>query len=410
MNDFACARARALLLMLMALLCASRLYAEPAGPSLAEAVQAGFERYPEAGLAQAIREQGEAIRQQASSLLAADPAVVLRHESDAVTDSDGFRQWEGGLEMPLWLPGQRQRRSRVAEATSGEADATLRAQRWKVAGEIRELLWSLEIAAAEHDVATRALQSSRDLEQDVDKRVRAGELARMDLILAQKETLAREIEQAAAASQHSALLMQYRALTGLSAVPADLDEAAATAGGIADDHPALVASRVAAERSRAERDQVRGEKRASPVLSLGGKSERPESGESYDNALILEVNLPLGTEGHAAPRTAQAERSLAEATAAVARARRDLENDLILAISARQQAQQAVQLATRQRQLAAEGLRLSQRAFELGENSLFMVLEARRQALASERALRISELELGRAVARYNQALGVIPE
>jgi outer membrane protein TolC len=410
MYDLTWARPSSVLLMLVAMLCAARLFAETVSPTLAGAVQAAFERYPEAGLARAIRQQGDAIRQQASSLLAADPAVVLRHESDAVTDSNGYRQWEGGLEMPLWLPGQRQRRSRVADATHGEGDATLRLQRWKVAGEMRDLLWSLEIAAAEVDVATQAVQSSRDLEQDVDKRVRAGELARMDLILAQEETLAREMEHAAAVSQHGALLMQYRAVTGLSAVPADVSETAATAGDIPDDHPALLASRVAAERSRAERDQVRGEKRASPVLSLGGKSERPESGLSYDNALILEVSLPLGTEGHAAPRTAEAERSLAEATAAAARARLDLENDLIGARSARQQAQQSVQLATRQRQLAAEGLRLAQRAFELGENSLFMVLEARRKALTSERTLRISELELGRAVARYNQALGVIPE
>jgi outer membrane protein TolC len=409
MCDLTSARCGWLLLILVALLCPPGLQADSASLTLGQAVQAAFERYPEAGLAQVINEQGAAIRQQASALLAGDPALVLRHESDAVTDDNGFRQWEGGLEMPLWLPGQRQRRSRVADATEGEGAATLRLQRWQVAGEMRELLWSLQIAAAELDLATQALQATRALERDVDRRVAAGELARMDLILAQKETLAREIERSAAASQHSALLMQYRAVTGLSAVPAELTETAA-ADDIAAEHPALVAARLAAERNRAERDQVRGEKRASPVLTLGGKSERPESGLSYDNAVILEVSVPLGTAGQAAPRTAAAERSLAEATAAVARARLDLEQDLNLARNARRQAQQAAQLAQRQQQLAAEGLRLAQRAFELGENSLFMVLEARRQALAAERTLRLSALELGRAVARYNQALGVIPE
>jgi cobalt-zinc-cadmium efflux system outer membrane protein len=410
MCDLNSARCGWLLLILVVLLCLPDVRAESAPPTLGQAVQAAFERYPEAGLAQVINEQGAAIRQQASALLAGDPALVLRHESDAVTDDNGFRQWEGGLEMPLWLPGQRQRRGRVADATQSEGAATLRAQRWEVAGEIRELLWSLAIAAAELELATQARQATGALERDVERRVAAGELARMDLILAQKETLAREIERAAAASQHSALLMQYRAVTGLSAVPAELTETAAATDDIVAEHPALVAAQVAAERNRAERDQVRGEKRASPVLTLGGKSERPESGLSYDNAVILEVNVPLGTAGQAAPRTAAAERSLAEATAAVARARLDLEQDLNLARTARQQAQQALQLAQRQQQLAAEGLRLAQRAFELGENSLFMVLDARRQALASERMLRVSELELGRAVARYNQALGVIPE
>ena len=398
------------LVLLVSLVAAFRVTAEPAAPRLAEALQAAFERYPEAGLAQAIRQQGEAIRQQASSLLAGDPAVVLRHENDALSDDDGFRQWEGGLEMPLWLPGQRQRRGRVADATQVEGDATLRLQRWQVAGEIRELLWSLKIAEANLELARQALQDTRALEQDVDKRVGAGELARMDLILAQEETLAREIELSQASATHEALLMQYRAITGLSGVPADPSEAQSAAIVIGDDHPALLASRVSAERSRAERDQVRGEKRASPVLTLGGKSERPESGASYDNALILEVSVPLGTEGHAAPRTADAERSLAEASAALARTRLQLEKNLIEAVNARQQAERAVQLARRQQQLGAEGLRLAQRAFELGESSLFMVLEARKQALSSERQLRTSELELGRAVARHNQALGVIPQ
>jgi len=367
MHDSVSHRLR-IIALLATLVCGCRVSAEPAAPRLAEVVQAALERYPEAGLAQAIRQQGEAIRQQASSLLAGDPAVVLRHENDALTDDDGFRQWEGGLEMPLWLPGQRQRRGRVADATQGEGDATARLQRWQVAGEIRELLWSLKMAETERELALQALHSSRELEQDVDKRVAAGELARMDLILAQKETLAREIELSDARARHRALLMQYRAVTGLSAQPADLSEAEPVAGTIGDDHPLLAASRVAAERSRAERDQVRGEKRASPVLTLGGKSERPESGLSYDNALILEVSVPLGTEGHAAPRTAEAERSLAEASAAVARTQRDLEKDLIEAVNARQQAARGLQLARRQQELAAEGLRLAQRAFELGES------------------------------------------
>ncbi|MGD2073670.1 MAG: TolC family protein [Gammaproteobacteria bacterium] len=404
-------RSGATLLTLMAGLCTTpSLYAETGAPTLAEAVRAAFARYPEAELVQAIRRQGEAIQQQASSFLAAEPAVMVRHENDAVGDHQGYRQWEGGLEMPLWLPGQRHRRARVADATQGEADATARLQRWKVAGEVRDLLWSLNIAEAELELARQALQSAKALEQDVARRVSAGELARMDLLLAQKETLAREIDRAEAASRHRTQLLQYQTITGLSEVPVELTEQAPAGAAVGDDHPALAARRVVAERSRAVRDQVRGERRGSPVLTLGGKSERPESGFSYDKALVLEVSLPLGTRAHAAPRIAAAERNLAESSAAVARAGRELGKDLIEALNARRQAAQTLKLAERQQRLAAEGLRLARRAFELGENSLFMVLEARRQALDAARSRRVSELELGRAVARLNQTLGVIPE
>ena len=85
--------------------------------SLATVIQAGLAQYPETALPAALRQQGQAIRDQSSSLFAADPSVFLRHESDAINDNDGFRKWEGGVAMPLWMPGQRDKRLRVADAT-----------------------------------------------------------------------------------------------------------------------------------------------------------------------------------------------------------------------------------------------------------------------------------------------------
>jgi len=345
------------------------------------------------------------VRRQASSLLAGDPAVMLRHENDSYIDDNGFRQWEGGLELPLWLPGQREQRRQVATATDNEAEGIQRLQRWRVAGEVRELLWSLRIAAAGLALSDQGLGSAEVLETDVAKRYRAGELARTDLILAQKEVLARKTERVSAASHYDSLLW-----TGLSELPADIQERAAEAPGIADNHPALEAAHRSASRARAQRDQVRTEKRANPLLTLGGKSERAESGLSYDTAVIVAINLPLGTRAQSAVRSAQAERNLTEADIELARVRRDLENDLIRATADQRKTSQELALAEQQYALAGEGLRLTRRAFELGESDLFTLLQARAQALAAERDLRLRRLELGRATARLNQALGVIPE
>ncbi len=90
--------------------------------------------------------------------------------------------------------------------------------------------------------------------------------------------------------------------------------------------------------------------------------------------------------------------------------RRELEVAFIHAAAQKQRALKELRLAEQQQQLAAEGLRLTQRAFELGESDLFTLLRARAQALESERTLRIRRLDVGRAIAAYNQALGVIPE
>jgi len=385
------------------------LLAEAGQLTLSEVVQAGFERSPELGLSDTMRHEGQAIRKQASSLLADNPALMIRHENDTVGSDDGFRQWEGGLEMPMWLPSQRDRRGKVADLAEGEADAVRNLQHWRMAGQIRELLWSLYIAESERALARQALEKVKTLEVDIAKRVAAGELARTDLILSQNETLAREAVRVSADAAYEVLLQNYHLVTGLTNVPAQIDETKAGINTIGDAHPALVAARFASERMRAERDQVRGEKYANPLLFVGSKSEKSESGVSYDTALIVQVNVPLGSRVHAAPKTAAAELRLSEAVSELATVRRELKNNLIEATAELRRTAQSVDLTERQQQLASEGMRLTRRSFELGESDVFMLLQAGVQALESEHDLRISRLKQGRALSRYNQALGVIP-
>lgn len=384
--------------------------AEAPTPTLPDVVAAGLARYPELPLSAAIQAQGEAIRNQASGLFANDPTLIVRHETDAANDAVGYRQWETGVALPLWLPGQRDRRLRVAEATERESAATRRLHAWQVAGQIRELVWSLKLADAELDLAQRALRSAADLETDIARRVDAGELPRSDLIMARKETLAREIDVAAAQSTRDTRMLHYRHVTGLDMPPHDIQETLAESIVLPEDHPALRAARETAARASADRDRTRTERRANPVLTLGGKSDRPEYGQDHSTALFVEVSVPFGTRGQAAVMQAAAERGLVEAVSALTRIEQELEHDLHTVREEHALAIRSATLAGRQQTLSAQGLQLTQRAFELGESDLFMLLQARAQALASERDLNLRRLEQGRATARVNQALGVIPE
>ncbi len=378
--------------------------------SIRTVVEAAFERNPDILLSGAIRQEGEAIRQQASSLLADDPSVVIRHESDEMTDDNGFRNWESSVHMPLWLPGQRKQRRDVAHTTEIEAASLAPFYKWRASGEIRELLWSIRIAEVEASLAQAAVDSAQALEADIDKRVAAGELAATDLILARKETLAHEIKHGTAAANLETLLGKYRVLTGLTAIPEDILENDAPDTAVIARHPALVAASVRADRARAERNQSRREKRANPVLAVGAKNERAENGMPYDTIMTLELSLPLGLKGQSAPAIASAERRLTEQQISYASVQRDLENTLDIAALEKQHTEQALELAHQQQQLSAEGLRLARRAFELGESGLFTLLRAHAEALAAERDFQIRQLEQGRAIARYNQALGVIPQ
>lgn len=389
---------------------ATVLHAEPIPPTLPAVIQAGVARVPDMSVSEAIRGQSQAIRDQASSLFADDPALMLRHETDAANSDTGYRQWEGGLAMPMWLPGQRDRRFKVADATERQADAFGRLYTWQVTGRLRELLWSIRIAEAELDLARNALQSAQALEANVARRVQAGELARTDLILARKETLARDIELASAQSARDMQLQHYQHLTDMSVLPVDIAEIAMTGTEIPADHPALRSAQETLAHAGAERERIRGERRTNPVLTVGGKADRPGTGLSYDNALFVEINLPLGTKRQAGVRNADAERGYAEALAALTRTQMELEHELHAAFADQSLAARAAQLAERQKTLATEGLQLMQRAFELGESDLFTLLQTRAQALTAERDFKMRRLERGRAAARINQALGVIPE
>ena len=101
---------------------------------------------------------------------------------------------------------------------------------------------------------------------------------------------------------------------------------------------------------------------------------------------------------------------MTEATIEVQRVRRELDNERVRVLAELGRSERGVALGQRSRQLAEEGLRMARRGFELGENDTFTLLQAHTQAEAARHDLRIAELELGRAQARLNQVLGVLPE
>ncbi len=379
-------------------------------PTLQTIIEATYQRYPDAALPNAIRQQSNAIRLQASSLLAGNPTLVARHENDELTDNFGFRDWGGSVQMPLWLPGQRKRRFDVADATEQEAAALIPFYKWRVSGEVRELLWSIKLAAAETRLAQTAIDSANALATDINKRVQAGELAVTDQILAHKEALARKIELATVTANLAALRSKYHILTGFNTMPHTILEPDIQDDTLLAQHPALIAASQSTDRARTVRDRAQHEKRANPTLAVGARNERAGSGQPYDTILALELNLPLGLKSHSAPVIANAQRQLTEQQVNYARVQRELEKQRIIASNEKQRTAHALKLTRQQQLLAAEGLRLARRAFELGESDLFTLLQARTQALAAERDLQLRQLEQGRAIARYNQALGVIPE
>jgi outer membrane protein TolC len=128
------------------------------------------------------------------------------------------------------------------------------------------------------------------------------------------------------------------------------------------------------------------------------------------DALQLELSIPLGLRGQAAPALAGAERDYTDRLTELHGARRAAEAALEQAVLARRGARAQLEAAQSRDALAEQAVALARRAFALGEGDLDALLRAEERAREAHLDLALRRLELGRAGARLNQALGVIPQ
>ena len=148
--------------------------------TLRDAVERAWERQP-AAQAQAFRAAEVAARVKAANAwVPAPPSVGLSERSDRFNRNAGAREVETALSVPLWLPGQRQRESALAAAEQDLQRDALDSAKWKLAGEVREAYWQARAAEAERAAAVRRLDDAVALSADVERRLKAGDLARTD--------------------------------------------------------------------------------------------------------------------------------------------------------------------------------------------------------------------------------------
>lgn len=383
----------------------------PASPqvTLHDTVQQAVERYPRTQLLGARSAQVDALRRQTESAVAGAPALLLRHQTDRIGSSDGLREWEGGIQLPLWLPGQRQARRDFTARTGEGLSSFESALRLEVAGQVRERLWDVVLMENETLVTEGQWRAAQALEEDVRKRVTAGELAKVDLLLAQDETLRRQALYLRARTELKHTLHRYDVLTGSEVLPVARNETLSNRDSIGDDHPLLADSRARVAQALAETELVRQERRANPHLTLGVRDEQSTRRSEANKSVGISLTLPLLSTAHAGPRMAAAAVALAEAQSARDTLRRELDLTLDESEHSVQLARQQHELAIEQNRLAQENLRLMKKAFALGEIDLVDLMRVQTLAFTAEYNEQQLGLQLQRAIARYNQAAGEIP-
>lgn len=387
-----------------------------AAPTWAEALDNAWPRSLAAAESQGWRRQADAERLVAHSWLAAPPAIDVLQREGRGAAARGVRETEIGLALPLWRFGQRQQQAQSAQAEADWVAAAERAGRLRLAGELRDLAARLALVDADLQQAASQRQLLEELQADIARRVRAGDLAPVDEMAAHAEALSARTAEREARQTEAALRSAWQVSTGLAKAP--MQEASALAAGDAESadvdtalavHPELRFAEAAVRRARERVAQVKAQRGGALELGIGLRQDRAGDGQPREHTVALSLRLPFGTETHSAPRLAAA---LAEEDAALMaeqRLRRQLAADLALARGQLDASRAAITAETERAELLRERARHLKRAFDAGETALPELLRAIAAAGQATAAAHRQQALLAQAQGRLQQALGQLP-
>lgn len=384
--------------------------AQPSAPSLRQALDAAWQRAVSAREAEGQRSRADAERIAAGRLWAASPSLALSHRDDRLQSNTGAREFEIGIAVPLWLPGQRAARAGTANAAATQAQSAEQVARLRLAGELREAAWQVVALQAELRQADAQGAALRQLADDVERRVRAGDLARADSLAAQAEQLAAAAALADMRQRLQAALARWMLLTGLTALP-DLSGPSAPdpSGADLDLHPEqqLAGQTTALARQRLE--LMRHSRRDAPELTVGVRQDTAGRGQASQGSLAIGLRLPFGTDDRNRPLEAAALAELDVAQAQEQRLRERLDSDIAAARDAQRAAQAQLDAETGRARLLRERATLIDQSFRAGETPLPELLRALAAAAQADSAVARQNAALGLARARLQQTLGLLP-
>ncbi|CAD5366644.1 Outer membrane efflux protein [Rubrivivax sp. A210] len=396
---------------------------EPDRQTLRQAFEAAWSRQPEA---QALAARRDAVRAQQQAVQSWTPepvALELATKTDRLNRNLGVREFEVGVAIPLWLPGERGQRQSVADAEGRAVESRTTAAQLRVAATVRDAWWTWQRSRAELEAARGQLDNARRIAADVGRRLKAGDLARADQHQAEGAVAAAE---ATAAQAEASLAVASQQLASLTAVPGasgsldpasadaepDPSIAAVAAAGVdvqAETHAEMIAlkDRVAVAEGQAVLAAT--QSRANPELTIATTRDRSAFGESYQQTFTVGVRIPFGSGPRHDARVASARAEAAELQAQLALERAHLTSERESARLRTDAARSQLAAAVRRAQLASESRGFFDKSFRLGETDLPTRLRIEAEAVDAERQAARARIELAAAISAWRQALGLLP-
>jgi len=344
----------------------------------------------------------------ANAILPSSPALSVAHQNDVLGSGRGEREWQAELELPVWLPNQRSNRLKVADATQSNLIAGRESLRLQVAGQLRDALWDVAFNENNHVLTVNKFSLAGKLQHDVERRYQAGEMAKTDAMLAQQETLRAEKEQLRAEAELMHARHRYYLLTGLREIPAHYEEVQSS---LEDYSKSSIWAEAQSKLGLAETErslaQVESHENLQVLVNM--RSTKGAFDNTSNESVGLKLRIPFGGESRSAPIKAAAEMHVGAALTELDSLRYGLEALMHEAEHNLNVSRTELLIVSKQFEIAKESAKLAQKAFQLGETDLVSLIRIQAQTYEAERAFTSRKIQVQWDVARYNQAVGVVP-
>lgn len=335
---------------------------------------------------------------------ASAPAISAEYSEDSATSNVGARKGAMSLELPLWWPGQRRAASKVGDKAFTRAERFAIARALQIAGEVREAIASVALAKARLASAGHEARHAGEIARDQKKRFALGEASRQDWLLAEQSQKRFQEALKLAEAEIRKSEAAYRVLTGLDEYPKEESLVPP-----AIPHPFLHLADAEEDLAHtqivlAQRSQI-----DNPLLTLGTSRERGIAADPYASNLMVGVRIPFGGKAFNAPQVAKAQRDWAWRDAEKKRIVRQVALDQEQAQSELAGVKEALKASEERLALARETTRLAELAYKSGEQDFLDYLKIEGERADAEMAYALHLAEYSRAIARLNQANGVVP-
>ncbi|WNM07495.1 TolC family protein [Komagataeibacter nataicola] len=387
------------------------------GPSFHEAVGMAWAIDPVRTELQVGHHSARARASAAGSWFAGGPTLSGEYMDDHMLGSnEGYTTYQGGVSVPLWLPGQGSATKQVASAEAASIDEQLNVEHMALSIRVLDAAAAALIARARMDVAHALYDATARMAGNATHAVHGGELASVDGQMAQAamENARNELALAQEEAQNATTALEV--LLGRPVVPdlsryggGDVTQARfVSPRDMEDNDPRIKVAHRNVEAAEANMKLARRSFMPNPEIGVDAIHEK-QYGSPWDDRVGVDFSIPLPSEVRNTPIMSEARNRLATATSQETQARRMVHLEmmrvrerLIAATTARQATRSAAENMEKRAQA-------QERAWQVGEAGVDTALAARQAAANTRLASVRAEVEWHVASIRMLIATGVVP-